>query len=118
MKCVVRSLRLGGAFLIVRPAIARFEKHRASAEPRSERRAHTREKCDNAGPSTRATLLDDLKHLVEPVTLGDPKRPLLWVSKSLVPPSHQFPAGVAMSYGAAPATVGVGKTERGLPHRG
>jgi hypothetical protein len=30
-----------------------------------------------------ATLLDDLKRLVEPVTLGDPTRPLLWVSKSL-----------------------------------
>ena len=28
-------------------------------------------------------LLDDLKRLVEPVTLGDPERPLLWVSKSL-----------------------------------
>ena len=26
------------------------------------------------------TLLDDLKRLVEPVTLGDPERPLLWVS--------------------------------------
>jgi hypothetical protein len=30
-----------------------------------------------------ATLLDDLKRLVEPATLGDPTRPLLWVSKSL-----------------------------------
>jgi Rhodopirellula transposase DDE domain len=30
-----------------------------------------------------ATLLDDLKRLVEPATLGDPVRPLLWVSKSL-----------------------------------
>ena len=29
------------------------------------------------------TLLDDLRRLVEPVTLGDPVRPLLWVSKSL-----------------------------------
>ena len=29
------------------------------------------------------TLLTDLKHLVEPATLGDPVRPLLWVSKSL-----------------------------------
>jgi hypothetical protein len=28
-------------------------------------------------------LLDDLKRLVEPQTLGDPTRPLLWVSKSL-----------------------------------
>ena len=30
-----------------------------------------------------ATLLQDLKRLVEPATLGDPVRPLLWVSKSL-----------------------------------
>src|SRR5208283_1586002 len=30
---------------------------------------------------TDATLLDDLKRLVEPATLGDPARPLLWVSK-------------------------------------
>jgi hypothetical protein len=30
-----------------------------------------------------ATLLDDLRSLVEPATFGDPMRPLLWVSKSL-----------------------------------
>ena len=30
-----------------------------------------------------ATLLEDLKGIVEPVTLGDPMRPLLWESKSL-----------------------------------
>ena len=29
------------------------------------------------------TLVDDLRRLVEPVTLGDPARPLTWVSKSL-----------------------------------
>jgi len=29
------------------------------------------------------TLLDDLRSLVEPATVGDPVRPLLWVSKSL-----------------------------------
>src|SRR5271155_5781217 len=29
-----------------------------------------------------ATLLDDLQRVVEPATLGDPMRPLLWVSKS------------------------------------
>jgi hypothetical protein len=28
------------------------------------------------------TLLDDLRRLVEPATMGDPMRPLLWVSKS------------------------------------
>lgn len=29
-----------------------------------------------------ATLIEDLRRIVEPVTLGDPVRPLLWVSKS------------------------------------
>jgi hypothetical protein len=29
------------------------------------------------------TLLADLEGLIEPVTLGDPERPLLWISKSL-----------------------------------
>ena len=28
--------------------------------------------------------MEDLRRLVEPVTLGDPRRPLLWVSKSHV----------------------------------
>ncbi len=31
---------------------------------------------------TDATLLDDLRRIIEPSTLGDPMRPLLWVSKS------------------------------------
>jgi hypothetical protein len=30
------------------------------------------------------SVLDDLRRLIEPVTLGDPMRPLLWVSKSHV----------------------------------
>jgi hypothetical protein len=29
-------------------------------------------------------VLDDLRRLIEPVTLGDPMRPLRWVSKSHV----------------------------------
>jgi hypothetical protein len=33
---------------------------------------------------TDATLLDDLRRLVEPALMGDPTRPLLWVSKSWV----------------------------------
>ena len=32
--------------------------------------------------STDATLLEDLRSLLEPATMGDPMRPLLWVSKS------------------------------------
>lgn len=42
---------------------------------------------EGGGPRTLserdATLLEDLKRIVEPATLGDPVRPLLWVSKSL-----------------------------------
>src|SRR5215467_11512743 len=34
--------------------------------------------------STDPTLMDDLKRIVEPVTRGDPMRPLLWVSKSQI----------------------------------
>jgi Rhodopirellula transposase DDE domain len=33
-------------------------------------------------PLTDPTLLDDLRQLLEPATVGDPMRPLLWVSKS------------------------------------
>jgi hypothetical protein len=32
--------------------------------------------------ATDATLLEDLRSLIEPATMGDPMRPLLWVSKS------------------------------------
>src|SRR4029077_16255976 len=32
--------------------------------------------------ATDSTLLGDLKRLVEPATMGDPMRPLMWVSKS------------------------------------
>src|SRR5450759_1527158 len=32
--------------------------------------------------ATDSTLLSDLKRLVEPATMGDPMRPLTWVSKS------------------------------------
>ena len=49
--------------------------------------ARGRARRDGGGPrpltETDATLLDDLRRLVEPATLGDPGRLLLWVSKSL-----------------------------------
>ena len=49
-----------------------------------------------------ATLLDDLKHLVEPDTLGDPVRPLLWVSKSL----EKLSSALAdMGHSVSPNTV-------------
>jgi hypothetical protein len=51
---------------------------------------------------TDATLLDDLKRLVEPATLGDPVRPLLWVSKSL---DKLASALVAMGHSISPNSV-------------
>ena len=51
---------------------------------------------------TDATLLDDLKRLVEPATLGYPVRPLLWVSKSL---DKLASALVAMGHSISPNSV-------------
>jgi hypothetical protein len=49
-----------------------------------------------------ATLLQDLRRLVEPATLGDPVRPLLWVSKSL----DKLAAGLAaMGHAVSPNSV-------------
>jgi len=47
---------------------------------------HGRVRRDGGGrhslSATDPTLLEDLRQIVEPVTLGDPERPLRWVSKS------------------------------------
>ena len=48
------------------------------------------------------SLLDDLRVLVEPATMGDPMRPLLWVSKSRV---KLAVALVAMGHKVSPNTV-------------
>lgn len=50
-----------------------------------------------------ATLLADLRRLVEPATLGDPMRPLLWVSKSH---AKLAAALVGMGHEVSPNTVG------------
>ena len=49
-----------------------------SATVRVRREGAGRPASSTADP----TMLDDLRGLVEPATLGDPVRPLLWVSKS------------------------------------
>jgi hypothetical protein len=57
-----------------------------------------------------ATLLQDLRRLVEPATLGDPVRPLLWVSKSL----DKLAAGLAeMGHAVSPNSVRKLLTELG-----
>jgi len=43
--------------------------------------------------ATDATLLDDLRALVEPATRGDPMAPLLWVAKSLRNLAAELQAG-------------------------
>lgn len=49
------------------------------------------------------TVLDDLRALVEPATMGDPMRPLLWVSKSRV----KLAAALrALNHAISPNTVG------------
>ncbi|MGI3212808.1 ISAzo13 family transposase [Roseovarius tibetensis] len=53
---------------------------------------HGRVRREGGGPRLLTerdpTLLADLERLVEPATLGDPERPLLWVSKSLDKLAH------------------------------
>ena len=48
------------------------------------------------------TLVDDLRRLVEPATLGDPMRPLIWVSKSLDKLATEL---IAMGHQIGPDTV-------------
>src|SRR6202521_3898371 len=51
----------------------------ASSTPvRVRRKGADRRRASKADP----TVLEDLRRLVEPATMGDPMRPLLWVSKS------------------------------------
>jgi hypothetical protein len=56
-------------------------------------------------------LLDDLRQFVEPATLGDPMRPLLWVAKSL---DKLASALVAMGHSVSPNSVRKLLTEIGL----
>jgi len=56
-------------------------------------------------------LRDDLRRLIEPVTLGDPVRPLLWVSKSL---DKLASALVAMGHKIGPNSVRKLLTELGF----
>ena len=67
---LARSTLLRGLKDLDAPALARG---RVRREGGGRRRLAARD----------ATLLDDLRSLVDPATLGDPIRPLLWVSKSL-----------------------------------
>jgi hypothetical protein len=52
---------------------------------------------------TDPTVVEDLRRLVEPATMGDPMRPLLWVSKSYDKLAAQL---AELGHGISPNTVG------------
>ena len=52
---------------------------------------------------TDPTVVEDLRRLVEPATMGDPMRPLLWVSKSYDKLAAQL---AELGHGISPKTVG------------
>ena len=58
------------------------------------------------------TLLDDLRRLLEPATMGDPMRPLLWVSKS-----HAKLAAALRTMGHQIATSSIPKLLAELKYR-
>ncbi len=66
---------------VARSTIIRGAKDLAEAAPATGR---TRRPGGGRHPTSTAdpTVLEDLRRLVEPATMGDPMRPLLWVSKS------------------------------------
>src|SRR6202521_5654154 len=66
---------------VARSTIIRGAKDLLAASPstaRVRRKGADRRRASKADP----TVLEDLRRLVEPATMGDPMRPLLWVSKS------------------------------------
>ena len=66
---------------LARSTIGRGRKDLAAAPPpkgRVRRKGGGRRHLSHGD----ATLIEDLRSIIDPVTLGDPTRPLLWVSKS------------------------------------
>lgn len=59
-----------------------------------------------------ATLLEDLRRILEPATMGDPMRPLLWVSKS-----HAKLAAALCAMGHRIAKSGIPKLLDALNYR-
>ena len=60
------------------------------------------------------TMLEDLRDLVEPATMGDPMRPLLWVSKSREKLASAFRA---LNHAVSANTVAKMLTPRAIPVR-
>jgi len=105
----VRTLGYGGLAAVARATgiapstIGRALKELASGAVVADRRAR-RPGGGRKKLSTRdASLMSDLERLVEPATLGDPERPLRWVSKSLAKLAEALRA---MGHQVSPQTVG------------
>ena len=105
----VRALGYGGLAAVARATgiapstIGRALKELASGAVVADRRAR-RPGGGRKKLSTRdASLMGDLERLVEPATLGDPERPLRWVSKSLAKLAEALRA---MGHQVSPQTVG------------
>src|SRR5262249_59070100 len=83
----VRAAGRGGLAAVSRiTGLARSTIERGLKDLDAPPLARGRVRREGGGPRRKderdATLLDDLKYIVEPATLGNPMRPLLWVSKS------------------------------------
>jgi len=84
----VRTAGWGGLVVVSRiTGLARSTINRGEddldAEPLPKGQVRRRGGGRRALSENDPTLVDDLKRLVEPATLGDPMRPLIWVSKSM-----------------------------------
>jgi hypothetical protein len=86
--CETRSAGWGGLALVSKiTGLARSTINRGEddleAEPLAEGRVRRAGGGRRAVSQTDSALVPALKRLVDPVTLGDPMRPLIWVSKSM-----------------------------------
>jgi DNA-binding transcriptional ArsR family regulator len=105
----VRALGYGGVAAVARATgiapstIGRALKELAGGLVVRDRRARRPGGGRKKLSSRDASLMSDLERLVEPATLGDPERPLRWVSKSL---AKLAAALRAMGHQVSPQTVG------------
>ena len=105
----VRALGYGGVAAVARATgiapstIGRALKELAGGLVMTDRRARRPGGGRKKLSSRDASLMSDLERLVEPATLGDPERPLRWVSKSL---AKLAAALRAIGHQVSPQTVG------------
>jgi hypothetical protein len=116
----VRAAGRGGLALVSKlTGLARSTINRGEDDLDSPPLAQGRVRRDGGGRQTLSDkypgMRDALRRLVEPATLGDPMRPLLWVSKSL----HKLAAGLgAMGFPVGADTVRDELRELGFSRQG